>query len=649
MRKLLDAIRGKGNDGDDSDGEALLDVEAGGKAGKMAEQPPKKPGFWKEHKAQLLELAPYLWPKDEPALRICIVLSFSCLVLAKVFNVLVPVFFAHAVDKVARGQLPVGDIVAYGIFRFLTDSTKEARDALYASSSAYATRQISLRVFSHVQGLSLRWHLTRKTGAVLRAVNRGSQSFADLLRYISFQIAPIFLEVLVVSTYLFVNYDFVFGLITILVMTSYVGVTIAITEWRNEYRRRATEAEDAFSQQAVDALLNFETVLLFNAEQHISGVYDKSLRAVAKASIESQLSLSLLNVLQNFCISFGVALALMLAGKRVVNGTMTVGDFILVAQFILQLYQPLSFLGTYWRMIKSALVDVEAMFKLMKENHEVHDEPDAKELTVKPGAGVPVEFEDVTFSFEAKRGAILKGVSLEALSGRKLAIVGPSGAGKSTLARLLFRLYNAQSGRILIAGQDIAKCTLRSVRVQLAIVPQDTVLFNDSLRYNISLGKLCAGELATPEDVQQAILDAQLEDFVSKQQKGLDTVVGERGLRLSGGEKQRVGLARAFVKAAPIMIGDEATSALDSHTEAAIMTAMDRVASTRTYIVIAHRLSTVANADAIAVLQDGVVAEIGTHNELLALPNGLYASLWAKHTREESSEETTVTEVVPAS
>ena len=598
-------------------------------------------------------------PKGEPKLRVCIVLSFCCLVLSKVWNVLVPIMMKEAVDQVAEGHMPVGPIVLYGapsrpapptyalladpagaltgLFRFLTDSTKEARDAFYASSSAYATRQISLRVFSHVQGLSLRWHLTRKTGAVLRAVNRGSQSFADLLRYITFQIAPIFLEVMVVSIYLFSRYDAVFGIITILVMSSYVAVTIGVTEWRNKYRRKATEAEDAFSQQAVDALLNFETVLLFNAEKHISGVYDKSLQAVAEASIESQLSLSLLNVLQNFCISFGVALALFLAGRRVLAGTMSIGDFILVQQFILQLYAPLGFLGTYWRMIKAALVDVEAMFALMKEQHDVHDAPDAKELTVVPGQGVPVRFENITFTFEPKRGPILKGITLEALSGRKLAIVGPSGAGKSTLARLLFRLYNIESGRILIGGQDISQCTLRSVRVQLAIVPQDTVLFNDTLGYNVSLGKLCAGELASAEDVRKAVDDAQLTDFVSKQTKGLDTMVGERGLRLSGGEKQRVGLARAFVKSAPIMVGDEATSALDSNTEAAIMSAMDRVASTRTYIVIAHRLSTVQNAAAIAVLKEGIVAEVGTHAELLA-KGGLYADLWAKHSREDGEQ-----------
>jgi ABC-type transport system involved in Fe-S cluster assembly fused permease/ATPase subunit len=534
MLKLL-GVRGKQASGEGDDELPLMDVENGTVKAKGADtskggdpktektKAEKKKSFWVEHRAQLLELAPFLWcvlppltavpthraclsqsahhlagvhcsrPKGEPKLRVCIVLSFCCLVLSKVWNVLVPIMLKGAVDQVAQGHMPVGPIVLYGasffqrchclltgwhspgLFRFLTESTKEARDAFYASSSAYATRQISLRVFSHVQGLSLRWHLTRKTGAVLRAVNRGSQSFADLLRYITFQIAPIFLEVMVVSIYLFSRYDAVFGIITILVMSSYVAVTIGVTEWRNKYRRKATEAEDAFSQQAVDALLNFETVLLFNAEKHISGVYDKSLQAVAEANIESQLSLSLLNVLQNFCISFGVALALFLAGRRVLAGTMSIGDFILVQQFILQLYAPLGFLGTYWRMIKAALVDVEAMFALMKEEHDVHDAPDAKELTVVPGQGVPVRFENITFTFEPKRGPILKGITLEALSGRKLAIVGPSGAGKSTLARLLFRLYNIEGGRILIAGQDIAQCTLRSVRVQLAIVPQDTV------------------------------------------------------------------------------------------------------------------------------------------------------------------------------
>jgi ATP-binding cassette subfamily B protein len=289
-------------------------------------------------------------------------------------------------------------------------------------------------------------------------------------------------------------------------------------------------------------------------------------------------------------------------------------------------------------MIKSALVDVEQMFRLLKEQREVADAPDARELQVPQGTGVPVRFEDVTFTFEPKRGPILKGLTLEAMPGRKLAVVGSSGAGKSTLARLLFRLYNCQSGRILVAGQDIAGCTLHSVRIKMAIIPQDCVLFNDTMRYNISLGKLCAGEMASEEEVAKALADAQLTEFVKNQTKGMETVVGERGLRLSGGEKQRVGLARAFVKAAPIMVGDEATSALDSHTEASIMEAMDRVASTRTYIVIAHRLSTVANADAIAVLHEGVVAELGTHAELLTRPDGLYASLWAKHAQEKEAE-----------
>ena len=384
---------------------------------------------------------------------------------------------------------------------------------------------------------------------------------------------------------------------------------------------------------------------------------------MAAASLESQYSLSVLNIGQNAVISTGVALVLYLAAKRVVTGDMTIGDFILVQAFILQLYAPLGFLGTYWRMIKAALVDVEAMFKLMKEvrcrspisllpghlrvdafptrafchrqNKEVADAPDARELVLTTAS---VEFERVVFTFEPSRGPLLRGISILAEPGQKLAIVGSSGAGKSTLARLLFRLYNVDSGRILVGGVDIKQCTLRSVRLAIAIVPQDTVLFNDTLHYNISLGKLARGEtLASEEEVMRAVDAAQLTAFLRKQPKGLQTVVGERGLRLSGGEKQRVAIARALLKDAPVMVGDEATSALDSHTETEIMRAMDSAATGRTYIVIAHRLSTIVDAQKIAVLHEGLVAELGTHAELLDR-NGLYAAMWAKHAAHENEE-----------
>lgn len=617
--------------------------------------------------------------------QVYIVLAFICLLSAKGLNICVPLALKAAVDAASEGRMPLMPVVCYGLFRFLTDSTKEARDSFFNYSATYASRKISLRVFNHLQHLSLRFHLNRKTGAVLRAVSRGSAAYADLLRYISFQIAPILLEVSLVSTYLFVRYSPAFGAITVVVMVMYIATTIIVTEWRNKYRRLATEADDAFNQSAVDALLNFETVLLFCAQDHISDMYDQSLKAVAAASIDSQLSLSLLNILQNAVISFGVALAMALAGREVVAGTMSIGDFVLVNVFILQVWQfSLRFayqrsnhfrrppaicasrlpgnvlvraasrdstpsrrsLCFHRRMIKAAFVDVEAMFKLLAEGQEVQDIPGARELQVVKVADV--RFEEVVFTFDVKRGPILRGVTLHVPAGQKVAVVGASGAGKSTLARLLYRLYNIDSGRILINGVDIATCTQRSVRRWLGIVPQDCVLFNRSLEYNIALGKLAHGELASQEEVAGAAAAAQLADFVSKQPQGYETVVGERGLRLSGGEKQRVAIARALLKSPPIMVCDEATSALDSSTEQEVMHAINQAAAGRTYLVIAHRLSTIADADVIAVLQDGVVAECGTHAQLEAKEGGLYAAMWAKHLMSEAGGKTPSSANLPA-
>lgn len=590
--------------------------------------------FWKEHREEFLALLPFLWPKGEPRLRLFLVLAVICLFGAKVFNVLVPIALKNAVDDVSAGRVPAGSVLCYGIFRFLSDSTREMRDCLFNYVSAYASRMISLRVFNHVQGLSLRFHLNRKTGAVLRAVSRGSSAYSDLLRYISFQILPIFFEVGLVSGYLLTKYSWYFGVITISVIVVYVSFTVTVTEWRNKYRRVQTQMDDAFNTKAVDALLNFETVKYFCAEQHIADVYDESLKAVQDANIASQQSLSLLNAGQNAIISFGVAGAMWLAGREVVNGGMTVGDFVLVNVYILQLYTPLNFLGTYYRMIKQSLVDVESMFKLLRENAEVADAPGA--VALRTGTVADVSFDKVTFTYEPKRGPILKSVSLSVGAGQKLAVVGSSGAGKSTIARLLYRLYDVDSGIIYIAGQDIALCTQRSVRLAVGIVPQDCVLFNDTITYNIGFGKLAKGELASEAEVAEAAAAAQLTDFISKQPNGYATTVGERGLRLSGGEKQRVAIARALLKNPPVMVYDEATSALDSRTEKDIQRSMDLAARGRTNLVIAHRLSTIADADVIAVLDGGVVAECGSHSALLAT-GGLYWTMWQKQAETSSS------------
>lgn len=459
---------------------------------------------------------------------------------------------------------------------------------------------------------------------------------SDLLRYITFQIFPIFFEVGLVTAYLLSKYPWYFGALTAGTIVAYIAFTVLVTEWRNKYRRLQTQSDDAFNQKAIDSLLNFETVKYFCAEQHISDVYDSSLIQVADANIASQTSLSLLNVGQNLIISAGVACAMMLAGKQVVAGRMTVGDFVLVQVFILQLYTPLNFLGTYYRMIKQSLVDVESMFALLKEGREVDDAPGAAELRVPGGSLADIQFRDVVFTYEAKRGPILKGLNISVAAGTRVAVVGSSGAGKSTIARLLFRFYDVDLGAVLICGQDIRQCTQRSVRLAVGIVPQDCVLFNDSLRYNIGFGKLAKGELADEWEVEKAAEAAQLTTFVKQQPQGYATVVGERGLRLSGGEKQRVAIARALLKAPPIMVFDEATSALDSRTEQEIQASLAAAAKGRTNLVIAHRLSTIADADQILVLDGGVVAEGGTHAELIAL-GGLYCSMWAKQAEAASA------------
>ena len=434
----------------------------------------KKESFWQAHKEELYELFPFLWPKERPFIQLCFVLSGLFLICSKLCNVASPIALKLAIDAVTSGHYSIGAIVGYGALRFGGNFFNELKDNAFAFVSTHASRKISLRTFTHVMDLSLKFHISRKTGAVIRACSRGSESFASLLRYVSFQIAPIFLEVLMVCTYLLVSYSWYFGFITFFVIAAYIGFTIPFTEWRNKFRRQQTEADDAFNQKATDSLLNFETVKLFCAEPHISHVYDSALAKTQAASLRTTQSLTGLNLGQALIITVGITLSLALAAREVLDEKMTVGDFVLVNTYILQLYTPLNFLGTYYRMIKQCMVDVEAMFKLLRENQEVADTPGAPELALASRTEARVEFSKVQFSYNPKENRqILKGVSFEVAPGEKVAIVGSSGAGKSTISKLLYRLYDVQGGQVRINGQNIAECTQRSVRVNIGIVPQD--------------------------------------------------------------------------------------------------------------------------------------------------------------------------------
>tara|TARA_B110000977_G_scaffold171397_3_gene222924 strand:- start:13853 stop:15874 length:2022 start_codon:yes stop_codon:yes gene_type:complete len=595
----------------------------------------KDVNFWKQHKQELYEMLPFLWPKERPFIKVMFVVSVVALLCSKLCNVASPIALKYAVDAVVAGKFSVNAILAYGLIRFAASLFNEIKDNAFAFVSTHASRKISLRTFTHVMSLSLRFHISRKTGSVIRACSRGSESFAALLRYISFQVAPIFLEVAMVCIYLWIFYSWYFGVITFMVIFVYAAFTIPFTEWRNKFRRQETDADDVFNQKATDSLLNYETVKLFCAEPHIAHVYDVALAKKQAASLRTTQSLTGLNLGQAVIITVGITLSLALAAREVLDDKMTVGDFVLVNTYILQLYVPLNFLGTYYRMIKQCMVDVEAMFRLMKEHEDVQDVYPNTELVLKSRADASVSFNDVKFMYNVSDGRqILKGVSFTVESGQKIAIVGSSGAGKSTISKLLYRLYDIQSGSITINGQSVANVTQRSVRSQIGIVPQDCVLFNDTIEYNIGFGKLGTSTMGTIDEVKKAAKAAQFSKFVDEQCKdGYDTLVGERGLRLSGGEKQRVAIARALLKDPPIMIYDEATSSLDTHTEKEIMLSINEAAKGRTNIVIAHRLSTIMDADCIIVLKDGLVAERGDHPSLYGDEKGLYRAMWDQQLR----------------
>ncbi|MGY0792456.1 ABCB family ABC transporter ATP-binding protein/permease [Azospirillum argentinense] len=583
--------------------------------------------------AALRSLVPYLWPRDSFETKLRVVVALILLVGAKVANVWVPIFYKRAVDALSPGDagalvtIPLGLIVAYGLARVMSLVFAELRDAVFANVAQRTIRKVALSVFQHLHALSLRFHLERQTGGLTRSLERGTRAIETLLRYALFSIVPTLVEITLVCVILWRMFDGWFALATFATVGSYIAYTFFVSEWRIQFRRAMNETDNKANTKAVDSLLNYETVKYFGNEGHEARRYDQALASYEQAAVKSQRSLSLLNIGQSAIISLGLAVVMGMAARGIVNGTMTLGDFVLVNTYLLQLYQPLNFFGVVYREIKQALIDVESMVTLLSVDREVADRPGAPPLAIKGGE---LRFDGVEFGYDPRR-PILKGVSFTVPAGRTVAIVGPSGAGKSTIGRLLFRFYDVSGGGILIDGQDIREVTQQSLRGAIGIVPQDTVLFNDTVYYNIAYGR----PGASPAEVEQAARLAHIHNFIMALPDGYETTVGERGLKLSGGEKQRVAIARTILKNPAILLFDEATSALDTHTEREIQANLREVSRGRTTLVIAHRLSTVIDADEILVMEAGRVIERGRHMELLSR-GGAYAALWAR--QQESSQ-----------
>jgi ABC-type transport system involved in Fe-S cluster assembly fused permease/ATPase subunit len=579
-------------------------------------------------------VAPYLWPEGDTAVKVRVVLALAMLLVAKLISVATPLFYKHAVDALSAeadpalwlGMGAVGLTVAYGMARLMNVGLSQLRDAVFAPVGQRALRRLATETFVHIHSLSMRYHITRKTGGLSRIIERGVKGVDFLLRFLVFNMGPLVLELLLVAGILFYMFDVWYLAVVVLTIALYVWFTFAVTEWRVKIRKKMNDQDTEANQKAIDSLLNFETVKYFAAERWEADRYDRAMEGYEQAALKTSYSLSFLNFGQSFLITGGLVAVMVMAALGVQNGSLSVGDFVMVNAYMIQITMPLNFLGSVYREIRQAMIDMSEMFTLLGQPAEIIDKPGALPLAVSGGT---IALKDVSFGYEPER-PILRGVDIQVPAGKTIAIVGSSGSGKSTIGRLLFRFYDVNGGALTIDGQDVRDVTQESLHQQIGVVPQDTVLFNDTIYYNIAYGR----PGATEAEVIAAAKAAKIHDFVTSLPKGYETAVGERGLKLSGGEKQRVGIARTLLKNPPILLLDEATSALDTDTEREIQAELKAMGQGRTVITIAHRLSTIADADEIIVLENGKIVERGEHEVLLS-KSGRYAQLWQRQAADE--------------